>query len=70
MKSLQVQSNFEGNQGIMGSMIPQENQLVNLQPKPPLKQLDGVKICQICGDDDVGVTLEASKFLMVCNERF
>jgi hypothetical protein len=28
MKSLQVTSNFEGNQGIMGSMIPQENQLV------------------------------------------
>ncbi|CAK9223175.1 unnamed protein product, partial [Sphagnum troendelagicum] len=43
----------------MGSMIPQENQLVNLQPKPPLKQLDGVNICQIRGDDDVGVTLEA-----------
>ncbi|KAH8964679.1 hypothetical protein BDL97_04G079500 [Sphagnum fallax] len=43
----------------MGSMIPQENQLVNLQPKPPLKQLDGVNICQIHGDDDVGVTLEA-----------
>ncbi|CAK9874927.1 unnamed protein product [Sphagnum jensenii] len=43
----------------MGSMIPQENQLVNLQPKPPLKQLDGVNICQIRGDNDVGVTLEA-----------
>jgi hypothetical protein len=28
MKSLQVTSNFESNQGIMGSMIPQENQLV------------------------------------------
>jgi hypothetical protein len=27
-KSLQVTSNFEGNQGIMGLMIPQENQLV------------------------------------------
>jgi hypothetical protein len=26
--SLQGKSNFEGNQGIMGSMIPQENQLV------------------------------------------
>ncbi|CAK9224564.1 unnamed protein product [Sphagnum troendelagicum] len=43
----------------MGSMIPQENQLVNLQPKPPLKQFNGVNICQIRGDDDVGVTLEA-----------
>ncbi|CAK9271942.1 unnamed protein product [Sphagnum jensenii] len=43
----------------MGSMIPQENQLVNLQPKPPLKQFNGVYICQIRGDDDVGVTLEA-----------
>jgi hypothetical protein len=26
--NLQGKSNFEGNQGIMGSMIPQENQLV------------------------------------------
>jgi hypothetical protein len=39
-----------------------------LQPKPPLKQLNGVNVCQICGDDDVGVTLEASEFFMVCNE--
>jgi hypothetical protein len=39
-----------------------------LQLEPPLKQLDGVIICQIHEDDDVRVTLESSKFFMVCNE--